>query len=262
MSLDETDPSAPTKFQQQDRQYEFPYHYIPRMEGGVFRLSRTLRWGYEYLSYIQYIVETASRQSFGRLLDVGCGDGRLLYELAKRSDADKLFGVDLSESAIVLAKHLSPSITFANLDIIHDRTLNNQFDAMTCSEVLEHIPPNVLPEFVRAMRRKSTDNGILWLTVPSTNFSVSKKHFQHFDSEKLRETLEPAFEIERIEYLNSNRWFVRNVIENLFTNRYFAINHPSVTTRLYRFYCRRFLKASPSDGRRLFAICRPALRED
>lgn len=49
-----------------------------------FSQVRNLSWGYEYLSYLNFVLEKASQIGFKSLLDVGCGDGRLLYELRQR----------------------------------------------------------------------------------------------------------------------------------------------------------------------------------
>ena len=45
----------------QEAEYEFPYHYIPRLEGGNFSQVRKLRWGYEYLSYLRFVLARLER---------------------------------------------------------------------------------------------------------------------------------------------------------------------------------------------------------
>ncbi len=80
----------------QEAEYEFPYHYIPRLEGGNFSQVRKLRWGYEYLSYLRFVLARLERVEFGSLLDVGCGEGRFLREVSKRFSGKRLLGVDFS----------------------------------------------------------------------------------------------------------------------------------------------------------------------
>ena len=68
----------------QEAQYHFPYHYIPYIEGNKFSQSKTLKWGYEYLSYIYFVINKISSLHFNTLLDVGCGDGRYSIKLIEK----------------------------------------------------------------------------------------------------------------------------------------------------------------------------------
>src|SRR3954449_3553400 len=79
-----TDSLAPAKQTIQESEYEFPYHYIPTLVNGNFSQVRKLRWGYEYLSYLRFVLSTLEKLQFNSLLDVGCGEGRFLSEVAKR----------------------------------------------------------------------------------------------------------------------------------------------------------------------------------
>src|ERR1051325_9635797 len=87
----------------QDTQYQFPYHYIPTIENGNFSQVRKLRWGYEYLSYLRFILSTLEQIEFQSLLDVGCGEGRFLCEVSKRLAGKRLVGIDLSARAVQYA---------------------------------------------------------------------------------------------------------------------------------------------------------------
>src|SRR5215212_3675852 len=92
----------------QEAEYEFPYHYIPRLEGGNFSQVRKLRWGYEYLSYLRFILSRLEGIEFDSLLDVGCGEGRFLHEVFKRYPDKNLLGVDSSSRALEYARLLNP----------------------------------------------------------------------------------------------------------------------------------------------------------
>src|SRR4051812_16394470 len=81
----------------QEAEYEFPYHYIPQLENGNFSQVRKLRWGYEYLSYLRFILAQLEKLEFASLLDVGCGEGRFLSEVSKRFPDKNLKGVDRSQ---------------------------------------------------------------------------------------------------------------------------------------------------------------------
>src|SRR5437870_12131964 len=87
----------------QEAEYEFPYHCSPRLEGGNYSQVRKLRWGYEYLSYLRFVLTRLERVEFDSLLDVGCGEGRFLREVSKRFEGKRLLGVDFSARAVEYA---------------------------------------------------------------------------------------------------------------------------------------------------------------
>ena len=69
---------------------------------------------------------------------------------------------------------------------------------ITMIEVLEHIPPEIIPDFLQAVADCLVPSGKLILTVPHTNKRVQEKHYQHFTSASLQKTLEPFFTVDRI----------------------------------------------------------------
>ena len=92
----------------QDAQYRFPYHYLPRIEGGRFRFHEVLDWGHEYLSYMTHVADVLERIDWESVLDVGCGDGRLPSLLTARFPEKRIVGLDYSERAIALASAMVP----------------------------------------------------------------------------------------------------------------------------------------------------------
>ena len=65
----------------QEKEYEFPYHHIPKLENKKFKPYRNGTWGYHYLGKIQLIKNELNRIKFNTLIDLGCGDDRLLKKL-------------------------------------------------------------------------------------------------------------------------------------------------------------------------------------
>ena len=98
-----------------------------------FSATRNHPWG-EFDEFIKYLPKNA------RVLDVGCGNGRLLETLVPY-DIASYTGVDISKNLLIEAqkKHL-------NAEFIHDdmRTLstikNRQFDAIFCIASFHHLP--------------------------------------------------------------------------------------------------------------------------
>jgi SAM-dependent methyltransferase len=100
----------------QEQQYLFPYHHPPHAdESGVWEVARTLWWGYGYLAVLEVVLGELLRHRPKRVLDFGCGDGRLLCEL-KRIGIPEIAGVDLSDRALFFARGFLPdcSVTLYN----------------------------------------------------------------------------------------------------------------------------------------------------
>jgi hypothetical protein len=77
------------KFQIQNDEYIFPYHYLTSLDNSVPTIYKRLSWGYEYITYIDF-VRTYIEQKIqpSSLLDIECGDGYLInsltYDQSKR----------------------------------------------------------------------------------------------------------------------------------------------------------------------------------
>jgi 2-polyprenyl-3-methyl-5-hydroxy-6-metoxy-1,4-benzoquinol methylase len=72
------------------------------------------------------------------VLDVGCGSGGNLAELAHAMPHLVLSGVDVSQEALALAAKRVPSATFRQLDAQKEK-LDETFDLVLCNQVIEHL---------------------------------------------------------------------------------------------------------------------------
>ncbi|HYJ79506.1 MAG TPA: methyltransferase domain-containing protein, partial [Longimicrobiaceae bacterium] len=148
------------RFAMQDRAYAFPYHYLPGVDEGAVTVSRTLGWGLEYLTYMHLVRDAVAELRPQRLLDVGCGDGRMLEML--RGVVPVRVGVDPSERAIRFAQAFNPD---AECVVGTAADVPGTFDVVTCVETLEHIPDAVLASFVAALAGKLGPGGVLVASV-------------------------------------------------------------------------------------------------
>lgn len=184
----------------QSTQYEFPYHFLPQFDEQDVRLVRQWNWAPSYLAALQ-IMKVWFRNNVAMNKpwhhgDVGCGDGALLYHLNRHfSNAESLAwsGVDYDENAIRWARMFGGDKISFYAQSVADLP-GEAFDSASLIEVAEHIPPDQLKDFVRAIKGVMKPGATLLVTVPHSNRGVQKKHYQHFSFASLRAAFEPEFE--------------------------------------------------------------------
>jgi ubiquinone/menaquinone biosynthesis C-methylase UbiE len=103
----------------------------------------------------------------GNVLDVGCGNGIISLQLGQ--DGFNIKGIDVSDKAIEKARASNPfsNVQFEVADADKLKASGESFDAIICSEVLEHLnyPGRLLKELLPILK----DSGILIVTVPNGN---------------------------------------------------------------------------------------------
>lgn len=162
-----------------------------------------------YQDMLRYDVITAIMpKSAKKILDIGCGDGYLSYMLAKRGK--QTISVDFSMNRLKKLDRISNSneILRIQTDATQLGLVSGTFDAVICSEVIEHIEDfmAVLKEAYRTLQT----GGTLIVTVPNKerikhiicphcqkSFNQDG-HLHHFDKESLSAALmEAGFKVTR-----------------------------------------------------------------
>jgi len=250
----------------QEELYRFPYHYIIHFDTNGYKSFSQYKnrpYGYRYAGYLIRVLEEVACCDFSSLVDVGCGDGFFLKKLCEKYPSKELAGVDLCERAISFARLLNNvgdngkgNVEFLCQDIAHE-PLAREFDIATSIHVLEHIPPESLDDFLAATWKMIKEGGKFIVLVPSTNISKkrSTRHYQHFDEQSLTDLLSKHFKVERVEYLNNDRFWGK-IISRLFTNKMFILNNDCLKEWLFKLYLRRFLRCSQPNGYTLLAVCK------
>ena len=103
----------------------------------------------------------------GRVLDAGCGSGVLCRLLADRGC--RVTGVDIDPARVAWCRRLVPEGEFRAGDV---RTvqLSVRYDAVVCSEVLEHLDAVARPAALRNLAAHLRPGGTLIVTVPSGSY--------------------------------------------------------------------------------------------
>ena len=127
---------------------------------------------------IQWIVEKESIPRGNRILDLGCGNGHLLLELAQH-EYSQLHGVDYAEHAIHLASQIAQTqgfsqITFSVMDILNSDMSESDlildkgtFDAISLanpSDLGLSLQSQIQAGYVDSVARLLAPNGILLIT--------------------------------------------------------------------------------------------------
>lgn len=248
------DSSAGTKdnrFAIQNDAYSFPYHYLTEvLPDGQIRISRSLRWGLRYMTYLTYISDLIEKAAPKTICDVGCGDGRLLSMLDM--EVCKV-GVDLSSAAISFARSFVPDAKLYNCPVSE---VPGTYDVVTCIETLEHVPDGQIHAFIRSLQDKVSRNGVLIISVPSMNRQLHPKHYRHYSLDLLREQLSPYFKIKETQWLFKMGRFSR-ILNYLLSNRFFILQHSPMLRLIWKFHLKYTYFASSSSGIHLVVVALP-----
>lgn len=241
------------RFALQDEQYEFPYHYLPHLHEGHVRRTRSLRWGREYLCYLLFLVEKIRELAPASVLDVGCGDGRLLSLLV--DVVPECHGVDLSTAAIRFAQAFVPRAHFAEIDA---SALHRTFELVTAIEVLEHIPDEAVSGFLRTLAQRCAPGGTVIVSVPTRNVALTRKHYRHYDEALLRQQLAAsgaALKVQELCYVYRQPSWLR-ALERAIDNRHFRLEVRALDRLLWQHVWKHLRAASAADGHHLVATLR------
>lgn len=129
------------------------------------------------------------------VVDLGCGEGRLLRELMAIKQLDRIVGLDVSMRSLEIAKERLkyerlPPKQQARLTLMHgaltyrDSRLSG-FDAATVVEVIEHLDPPRLSSFERVLFQAAAPRLVI-VTTPNVEYnarfeSLPAGQFRHAD---------------------------------------------------------------------------------
>jgi 2-polyprenyl-3-methyl-5-hydroxy-6-metoxy-1,4-benzoquinol methylase len=103
----------------------------------------------------------------GRILDIGCSTGFFL-DIAKNRGWDTV-GIELGLDEAIVAESKGHKLFKNTIDVLSD---DEQFDAITMWDVLEHIPDGI--DQINKIRTHLKEKGILFFQIPNSDSLAAK----------------------------------------------------------------------------------------
>lgn len=128
----------------------------------------------------------------GRLLDIGCGEGRGLHYL--RQKASTYTGIDKNPIVLDNLREEYPEDTFLQMNIPPFKGLKDKsFDTATTFQVIEHIEDD--ESFVSEIHRVLADHGTLIISTPNIKMSLTRNpwHVREYNHEQFKNLLSRYF---------------------------------------------------------------------
>ena len=141
------------------------------LEGDMFRdtldkletINRLLGGNSVTIKGLKKLLKTQSKSKVIKILDLGCGNGDILRDVAKFGRNNnyrfKLMGIDANYAAIEYAKELSknyPELSFETIDIFSEGFKEQTYDIILCTLFLHHFKNEELISFLKPTVQKAT----------------------------------------------------------------------------------------------------------
>lgn len=166
-----------------------------------------------------------SRSGQGRLLDIGCNEGRGLA-ICQRNGFDPE-GLELNEKAAQDARMAGFTVYTQTLEEFQPKKL---FDIVVLSNVLEHAPNP--KEMLKNIHRVLKPGGHVWISCPNSQSWLRKLfghswinwhvpfHLFHFSSKTLGQLLQRSgFEITELKYATPSHWMSQSIVAAISARR-------------------------------------------
>ena len=126
----------------------------------------------DFLKFALFMLSSISHTR--SILDLGCGDGSILFALYKKSflkQADNVVGVDLSETRIKRVRMALPFVRGITSNALNVEELpDSSFDFIICSQLIEHVDDKLL---LLEIKRLLAKRGLVYIsTVVKKSYGV------------------------------------------------------------------------------------------
>lgn len=168
--------------------YKLATQFAIKAEGGLHPKHRIMNY---HRFFVKNIIENDV------VLDVGCGNGALAFDVAKK--AKKVFGIDIDEGSIEIAKekYRSDNVEYVVGDATKDLPLQ-KYDVVILSNVLEHIENRIeflskvkglAPKILIRVPMIDRDWIVPYKKELGVEWRLDKTHFIEYTMESFKEEL-------------------------------------------------------------------------
>lgn len=148
-----------------------------------------------------------------KVLDIGCfigyGETRIF------SQATEIVAIDSDDNALEFARQnrTIPNTRFEKIDAERLPFSNETFDIVIAFQLIEHISPNEVGNFLSEVKRVSKENGLLFIVTPNRKFRLmpfqrpwNPEHYQEFTAKALLKILKTTFVNVQIMGIRAKDW--------------------------------------------------------
>jgi 3' terminal RNA ribose 2'-O-methyltransferase Hen1 len=140
------------------------------------------------------VVQVLKEKGASRVMDLGCGEGKLLKRLAAESQFTEILGMDVTYRSIEAAQervidrlppHLKHRLQLIQGSLTYRDDRLNGYDAATVIEVIEHMELDRLTAFARVLFSAARPKSVV-LTTPNIEYNINypglaNGHLRHLD---------------------------------------------------------------------------------
>lgn len=120
-----------------------------------------------------YLPDFSGRQN---VLDIGCGRGEFLE--AMRDAGVPARGIDLSEESVATCRAKGLDAEVADLFVYLNELPESSLDGIFCSQVVEHLAPDRLPEMIKLCASRLSRGGVIAIETPNPEcLAIFATHF-------------------------------------------------------------------------------------
>ena len=98
------------------------------------------------------------------ILEIGCGPGNITHYLLNKKPDFEIFGIDVAQNMIVLARDNVPQAKFLMMDSREIQYLQQEFDAVVCGFCMPYMSTADVAELIVKLRKRLHRDGILYLS--------------------------------------------------------------------------------------------------
>jgi len=109
------------------------------------------------------------------ILDIGCGPGNITKYLLDNNPELNVFGIDIAEEMLQLAKNNNPSANFKLMDCKNIHNINTSFDGIMSGFCLPYLSKEEVSTFIKNSYYLLNTKGILYISTMEDSYENSKE---------------------------------------------------------------------------------------